>query len=182
MLMAIRYRTSATWGSLACFWTASSPMRSTCDRLLFEPGKRQAYCVRRRDSLRATVWFSVGVLKLMSYHLLSIVPLCGRQQLRHIFRCLTELCMALAVMLLLIWLIGRVLVLCRCFGRFCMIAAIQCTQWCLDACAQKTTATAIFKPVSRPPISQWRMAGQPTQPARVIPHVECHVITILCLL
>ena len=34
-----------------------------------------------------------------------------------------------------------------------------------EACAQKTTnqptATAIFKPVSRPPISQWRKADQP---------------------
>ena len=49
-----------------------------------------------------------------------------------------------------------------------------------------TTATAIFKPVSQSAngvrlISQfqWRMAGQP---ARFIPHVDCHVITILCLL
>ena len=29
------------------------------------------------------------------------------------------------------------------------------------ACARKTIATAIFKPVSRPPISQWRKADQP---------------------
>ena len=29
------------------------------------------------------------------------------------------------------------------------------------ACAHKTTATAIFKPVSRPPISQWRTDDQP---------------------
>ena len=47
-----------------------------------------------------------------------------------------------------------------------------------EACAQKTTATAIFKPVSHPTISQWRKADQPTQPARVIPHVDCHIITI----
>ena len=110
-------------------------MRSTCDRLLVEPGKWQAYCVRRQDSLRATVQFSVGVLELMSFHLLSIVLQCGGQQLRHIFHCLTDystLHLALAAMLVLIWIIGGVLVLCRCFGRFCMIPAIQCTQWCLD--------------------------------------------------
>ena len=107
------------------------PMRSTYDRLLVEPGKRQAYCVRWQDSLHATVRFSVGVLELISYYLLSTVPRCGRQQLRHIFHCLTEystLRLALAVMLVLIWLVGGVLVLCRCFGRFCIIAAIQCTQ------------------------------------------------------
>ena len=132
MLMAIRYRRSATWRSLMWCWTASSPMRTTCDRLLVEPCKRQAYCVRRQDSLRATVRFSVGVLELMSYHLLNIVPRCGRQQLTYICHCMTEystLRLALAVMLALIWLIGGVLVLCRCFGRFCMIVAIQCTQW-----------------------------------------------------
>ena len=37
----------------------------------------------------------------------------------------------------------------------------------------------IFKPVSRPTISQWRKADQPV---RVIPHVDCHIITILSLL
>ena len=53
------------------------------------------------------------------------------------------------------------------------------TQTMRVACAQKTTSTAIFKPVSRPTISQWRKADQPTQPIRVIPHVDCHIITIL---
>ena len=59
--------------------------------------------------MHATVRFSVCVLELMSYHLLSIVPRCGRQQLRRIFHCLTEystLRLALAVMLVLIRLIG----------------------------------------------------------------------------
>ena len=54
--------------------------------------------------------------------------------------------------------------------------------WSRVACAQKTTATAIFKPVSRPTISQWRKADPPTKPVRVIPHVDCHIITILSLL
>ena len=89
------------------------------------------YAICAICALHVTVRFSVGVLELMSYHLLSTFPRCGHQQLRHIFHCLTEystLRLALAVMLVLIWLIGGVLVLCRCFGRFCIIAAIQCTQ------------------------------------------------------
>ena len=52
------------------------------------------------------------------------------------------------------------------FGRFSPTYPV--------ACAHKSTATAIFKPVSRAPISQWRKAGQP---ARVIPHVDCAMLS-----
>ena len=82
-----------------------------------------------RKAVRLFACDSAILGRCLRAYVLPLVEYCSRggcQQLRHIFHCLTEystLRLALAVMLLLVWLIGGVLVLCRCFGRFCMIAA-----------------------------------------------------------